>query len=221
MSSNTLSNLSGPVLLVNASNEALSSLEQIFHAIGLETYTASDTKGALTLYNKLRKAHRHPQIAIIDATISTGKDSGFDLARSIHDLDKGKYTTTFIYTGSEPFLAAMLALDANVESVISKSVVGPSLIDEIEKALEKKARRELRARDAGQAGRWNFTDREMIRYVLNLIFIVALTWFVGHIDQKVSDVAAQMSTESAFRIADDGKIMRIQGTVDAMTKEAK
>ena len=195
MSLNTPSNIVGPVLIVDASNEALSRLEETFHAHQIETDTASDTRTALVLYGKLRKAHRHPQIAIIDSTISTGSTSGFDLAKSIHNIDKGKYTTTFIYTANEPFLAAMLALDAHVETVISKSIVGPALIDEIEKALAKKIRRETRAKEAGQLGGSWFSNKEMGTIAINVLILIIIVWFVGRMDYQLTVLTSKQGLQ--------------------------
>lgn len=50
----------------------------------------------------------------------------------------------------------------------------------------------------GQMGGSWFTNRELAVYAINLLFLIALTWFVGHIDSKVNQSSATSGLNSVY-----------------------
>jgi len=66
--------------------------------------------------------------------------------------------------------------------LIYKPKDGTEILAQI-KLYEKRSEKQ-NGRADGQAGRWMFTDGQMAAVAFNILFVLALCWFVGHIDAK-------------------------------------
>jgi len=156
--------------------------------------------------------YRSP-IFLIDIAISKHED-GWDLVDFIRKYDRD--CLIFMFTGRvNKIVDRVLLKKHGANAMIYKPKDGTEILAQI-KLYEKE--REQNGRADGQAGRWMFTDGQMAAVAFNILFVLALCWFVGHIDAKVDTLTKEFSTESAFRIVDDGKIMRLQGQLDGITK---
>lgn len=156
--------------------------------LGYESRVALTGDEFRTEYLKLyiAPAYRSP-IFLIDIAIN-GHETGWDLVDFIRKYDKD--CLIFMFTGRVNKIVDKYNLRKhNANAMIYKPKDGAEILAEIKRYQTKGRGTDY---DTAQAGMWNFTDRQMAMIAFNIAFVIALIWFVGHIDSKV-DVAAHAS----------------------------
>lgn len=180
---------------------------------GWDIFTTSHAVGVLAEYKR-----SCPDAIVLDLilpTFSTDVESGLDACAEIRKIDSK--IPIIIFTGMDTAIAkpagfasganwTFIKTEASLEDIFNK-------IEEL-RGNRRESQRTLKA--PGQNGGSWFSNREMAVYAINALFILALAWYLGRIEYAVVQLQQQISTEQAFRVADDGKIMRIQGQVDAL-----
>lgn len=141
-------------------------------------------------------------VVILDVMLPSAADTGFNgfhLSSVIRGINPE--VITIIVTGlpDEPSTFARL-LDSRADKILTQPTTIEEIISEIHYAQVKREAlkpRVMRALSGQMGGSW-FTNREMAVYAINLLFLIALTWFVGHIDSKVNQSSATSGLNSVY-----------------------
>lgn len=136
--------------------------------------------------------YRSP-IFLIDVALDS-RETGWDLVDFVRKYDKD--CLIFMFTGRINKIVDRVNLRKHgANSMIYKPKDGTEILAEI-----KKYQTGARGTDyiMGQSGIWNFTDRQMGMIAFNIAFVIALIWFVGHIDSKVNQASATSGLNSVY-----------------------
>jgi len=211
------------ILFIDDSPDIRAMYDLLFTGMGFEVFTSSDGSEGLRHYKDLLCP-----IVILDAMLPSAVTdglNGFILSAKIKTINPA--AITIIVTGlPDDAETRMRILDSRADAILIKPVSAEGLLIEIRTVQAKRETlkpKALRApeQDHSQWGIFSFTGRELVFIAAFLIAVGVNIWFMARVELAITELQNKTEKVDAFRIADDGKIMRIQGTLDAITKGVK
>lgn len=179
-----------------------------FEAAGYNSIVTHSPEETRKEFIRLWNLDTPPKIVLLD--VALGSETGWDVVKFIRKYDRD--CLVFMFTGHKnPIVDKLQIRQTGANGIIYKPKDGSEVLAQI-KLYEKNRER---SNSHGQAGRWTFTDREMLLFVFNIIFAILVIGYVADSHGILKSLTDDVSLTKGRVTANEKAIARIQGKSDA------